>query len=258
MRALLNALLYLPSRDVVCTPADAGLTFRELELPTDDGERLHGWSVQPRAPTLGHVLLFHGNGGNIGDRVLLAALLSDAGFGVLLFDPRGYGRSSGRANERGTYRDARAALAALLREPGVERARVLYFGESLGAAMALEIALEHPPAGVVLLSAFTSVRDMARLHYRIIPRALVPDAYPSLRRVRELRAPLLVLHGADDMLVPCEQGRALFDAAAEPKRLSIVPGVGHNDIVTVAGRELVEQVASWWTELCDGRGARAG
>jgi uncharacterized protein len=259
MRALLNALLYLPSRDVDRTPADEGLSFRELEMATDDGERLHGWSVQPRAHALGHVLLFHGNGGNIADRVPLAALLSDAGFGVLLFDPRGYGRSSGRPGEQGTYRDARAALDALLREPGVDPARIVYLGESLGAAMALELALEHPPAGLVLLSAFTSIRDMARLHYRIVPRMLVPDAYPSLRRVRDLRAPLLVLHGADDMIVPCEQGRALFDAAPEPRRLSILPGVGHNDIVALAGRELVAQIASWWSELRPwGRAAPAG
>ncbi len=259
MRALLNALLFFPSRVVERTPADAGLVFRELELTTDDGERLHGWSVQPRACPLGHVLLFHGNGGNIGDRVPFASVLSDAGFGVVLFDPRGYGRSSGRPSEQGTYRDARAALDGLLREPGVDPARVLYVGESLGGAMALELAHEHPPEALVLLSAFTSIRDMARLHYRIVPTAVVPDAYPSLRLIRHLRAPLLVLHGADDMLVPCEHGRALFDAAPEPKRLRVVPGVGHNDIVTLAGRELAEEIASWLRELRrDGRAASAG
>lgn len=249
MRALLNALLYFPSRVVDGTPADAGLEYRELELATDDGERLHGWWVRRRAPALGSVLLCHGNAGNIGDRVAHADVLTGAGFDVLLFDYRGYGASSGRPDEAGTYRDARAARSWLVSRPVVDPARVLYLGESLGAAVALELALAHPPAGVVLLSAFTSVRDMARLHYRAVPPALVPDAYSSLGRIAGLRAPLLVLHGEDDMIVPVEHARALFDAAPAPKRLRVVRGVGHNDIVTLAGAGLAEEVAAWAGEL---------
>jgi fermentation-respiration switch protein FrsA (DUF1100 family) len=127
----------------------------------------------------------------------------------------------------------------------VDRDRVLYLGESLGGAVALELALAHPPAGLVLLSAFTSVRDMARLHYRLVPAAAVPDAYPSLRLIAGLRAPLLVLHGEDDMIVPVEHARALFDAAPGPKRLRVVRGAGHNDIVSRAGPRLAEEIASW-------------
>lgn len=245
MRPLLNALLYLPSPVIEQTPASAGLVYRDLELETDDGERLHGWWVQRRAAWRGHVLLCHGNAGNVGDRVVHAAILSHAGFDVLLFDYRGYGNSSGRPSERGTYRDARAALAGLLRQPGVDPARVFYLGESLGGAIALELALAHPPAGLVLLSAFTSVRDMSRVHYGLIPVAAVPDAYPSLRRIGDLRAPLLVLHGEDDTIVPVEQGRALFEAAPEPKRLHVVAGVGHNDIVSLAGALLAQEIVSW-------------
>ena len=195
MRPLLNALLYFPSRELLATPASAGLSFRDVTLVTSDGERLHGWWIERRAPALGHVLLCHGNAGNVGDRVRHAELLTAAGFDVLLFDYRGYGSSSGRPDEAGTYRDARAALDWLLRRPAVDPARVLYLGESLGGAVALELALAHPPAGLVLLSAFTSVRDMARMHYRAVPAAVVPDAYPSLRLIAGLRAPLLVLHG---------------------------------------------------------------
>jgi len=191
------------------------------------------------------VLLCHGNAGNIGDRVPHAAALTAAGFDVLLFDYRGYGASSGTPGEQGTYRDARAGLTCLLRQPRVDAARVLYLGESLGGAVALELALTRPPAGLVLLSAFTSVRDMARLHYGLIPTGLVPDAYPSLRRIGDLRAPLLVLHGEDDAIVPAEHSRALFEAAPDPKRLRILPGVGHNDIVSLAGALLAEEIASW-------------
>jgi len=245
MRRLLNALLYFPSPTIERTPASDGLTYRDLEFRTADGERLHGWWVQRRAPALGHALLCHGNAGNVGDRVAHAAVLADVGFDVLLFDYRGYGRSSGTPSEQGTYRDARAALGCLLSQPEVDPARVLYLGESLGGAVALELALAEPPARLVLLSAFTSVREMGRMHYALIPTTLVPDAYPSLRLIGGLRAPLLVLHGEDDAIVPVEHGRALFEAAPEPKRLRIVPGVGHNDIVSLAGPLLAEEVASW-------------
>src|SRR5205823_5699579 len=122
------------------TPASAGLAFDELEFATEDGERLHGWWIVGRARSRGHVLFCHGNAGNIGDRVLNAALLWAAGFDVLLFDYRGYGHSTGRPDEQGTYRDARAALAALVGRPGVDRDRVLHLGESLGGAVALALA----------------------------------------------------------------------------------------------------------------------
>ena len=189
------------------------------------------------------MLFCHGNGGNVGDRAPHASLLAAAGFDVLLFDYRGYGRSPGRPGEDATYADARAARAALLAADGVDSAHVLYLGESLGAAVALELALAHPPAALVLQSPFTSVRDMARVHYPLIPRALVPDAYPSLDRIRHLRAPLLVLHGARDTIVPLIYGEALFEAAPEPKRLEVFPDAGHNDL---GGDRWAELITDWY------------
>ena len=239
VRPLLNRLLFFPSRAVPPVPAG----FAERSFEASDGTRLHGWWLRAGAPAAGHVLLCHGNAGNVADRVPHARLLAAAGLDVLLFDYRGYGRSAGRPDEAGTYLDARAARAALLREPGVAPDRVLYLGESLGGAVALELALEHPPAGLVLQSAFTSVRDMARLHYPVVPGALVPDAYPSLRLIRDLRAPLLVIHGERDEIVPAAHGRALYEAAPEPKRLLVVPGAGHNDLIAGAGREWAAAVA---------------
>jgi pimeloyl-ACP methyl ester carboxylesterase len=243
LRALLNRLLYFPSRELLSEPS---VPFDDLECATEDGERLHGWWVPAtREPRLGHVLLLHGNAGNIGDRVPHVELLAGAGFDVLAFDYRGYGRSSGRPEEQGTYRDARAALAALLRHDGVDPARVVYLGESLGGAIALELALFSPPAGLVLQSTFTSIRDMARLHYPFIPRAAVPDAYPSLRLVTGLRAPLLCVHGERDPIVPLQYGEALFDAAPEPKTMHVLRGVGHNDVIARAGDEWVDAIARW-------------
>jgi uncharacterized protein len=249
IRALLNSLLYFPSRAIVETPDSAGLGYLDLELETDDGQRLHGWWIGARADSLGHLLLCHGNAGNVGDRVPHAALLAAAGFDVLLFDYRGYGRSTGRPSEEGTYRDARAALRCMLEQPGVDPGRVVYLGESLGGAVALDLALERPPAGIGLLSAFTGVREMGRVHYPVIPTALVPDAYPTVRRIHDLRAPVLVLHGDRDDIVPLSHGRALFDAAPEPKHIHIFRGLGHNDLVPLAGAEFARVIASWTSRL---------
>jgi uncharacterized protein len=227
-----------------------GLEHRVVTFETGDGERLHGWWVPCRAEArLGHVLLCHGNAGNIGDRLAHAFLLTGAGFDVLLFDYRGYGLSSGRPDEQGTYRDARAADGWVLDQPEVDAGRVFYLGESLGGAVALDLALARPPAGLVLLSAFTGIRQIARVHYPFLPSALVPDAYPTLRRIGELDAPLLVLHGDRDDIVPLEHGRALFEAAHLPKRMRILEEVGHNDVIELAGPELADTIASWAAEL---------
>lgn len=244
IRPLLNSLLYFPTSAIAATPADLGLAYRDLELETEDGESLRGWWVPAPGPPLGHVLLCHGNAGNVGDRVIHARVLRRAGFDVLLFDYRGYGKSTGSPSEEGTYRDVRAARRALLDQEGVEESRFLYAGESLGAAVALALALEAPPRGLVMQSAFTSVRDVARVHYAFIPRAAVPDAYPSLGRVGELEAPLLVLHGERDEIVPLAHGRALFEAAPEPKEIRVFPGVGH-DLVPLAGEAYGEAIAAW-------------
>jgi fermentation-respiration switch protein FrsA (DUF1100 family) len=245
-RRALEALLYFPERGGVELPASAEDVWA--------GD-VHGWWFRaPDRPPLGHVLFCHGNAGNVADRLPNARLLVRAGFDVLLFDYRGYGRSRGRPSEEGTYEDARAARGALVDREGVDPARVMYVGESLGGAVALKLAHEEPPAGLVLQSTFTSVRDMAAVHYRVLPGALVPDAYPSLSLVADLRTPLLVLHGERDEIVPVSQGRALFDAAPEPKRLHVFPEAGHNDLIAFEGDEWATVITEWWLSLR----ARAG
>lgn len=241
----MGALTYFPESEIVRTPADLGLPHRELHFATGDGERLYGWWITcERSPASGHILLCHGNGGNIGDRLTDADLLRDAGFNVLLFDYRGYGRSTGRPDEPGTYRDAAAARHALLAQPECDPARVIYLGESLGGAIALALALKAPPSGLVLQSTFTSLRSVAHHHYPVIPSALVPDAYPSIRRIAQLRAPLLSLHGGRDEVVPLSEGRSLFEAAPEPKRMHVFEGLGHSDLVT-AGMEYARVIKEW-------------
>jgi fermentation-respiration switch protein FrsA (DUF1100 family) len=242
LTALLNSLLYFPARGLGTAPS---VEHADVSIDTEDGARLHGWWVPAAGEPRAHVLFLHGNAGNIGDRVPHVELLAGAGLDVLAFDYRGYGNSSGRPSERGTYLDARAALAELRRRPGVDPDRVVYVGESLGGAVALELALHAQPAALVLQSTFTSIRDMARLHYPVVPRAAVPDAYPSLRLVAGLRAPLLCLHGDRDEIVPLAYGEALFEAAPEPKRLHVLAGVAHNDVLARAAGEWLEAIVGW-------------
>src|SRR5207245_4633902 len=124
-------------------------------------------------------------------------------------------------------------------------ARFAIRGESRGAAVARWLAPQDPPAGLVLQSAFTSLRDMARVHYPWAPAALVGDGFPSLDRVPKLRVPVLILHGERDEIVPVAQGRALYAAAPEPRRLEVVAGAGHNDLVDVMGASYGTVVAEW-------------
>ena len=243
---MIDALLYFPSRPFDDLPGNHGLAHEDVEAPTADGEKLHGWWIAaPAASRLGHLIHFHGNAGNISHRLADASALSAAGFDVLLFDYRGYGRSTGRPREEGLYQDARAVLAAVSRRRAVDPSRLFYLGESLGGAVALALALERPPRGLVLQSTFTGIRDLARRHYAFVPSVLVPDAYSSLRRIAALRAPLLVVHGERDEIVPLSHGQRLFAAAPEPKRWHPVANAGHNDLLAVAGTGYAAAIAAW-------------
>jgi fermentation-respiration switch protein FrsA (DUF1100 family) len=155
---------------------------------------------------------------------------------VLLFDYRGYGRSEGRPDEEGTYRDGRAAYNYLVRECGLAPDRIILFGESLGAAIAVQMATELQARALVLESPFTSIRDMARSVYPFLPvGSLLRTRYDNLAKIQQVTVPLLVLHGTHDRTVPFAQGKRLFEAAREPKRFFGIEGAGHNDTFYVGG-----------------------
>ncbi|WP_067829618.1 alpha/beta hydrolase [Nocardia inohanensis] len=240
---ILNALTYMPDRRIVATPQQFGLAYEDLTLTTADGQTVNAWFVRAAGKPLAHLLFAHGNAGNIGDRSPVLAMLSAVGFDVLVFDYRGYGRSSGRPSEAGTYLDARAAREALLAQPGIDPERVVYLGKSLGGGVMTELATAYEPAGLVLMSTFTGLRDAAGAVYPILPKRLVPDAYPSLKRIRQLHCPVLIMHGEADEMLPVAMGRALFAAAPEPKELVVYPGAGHNDLIGIPGWP--QTVAAW-------------
>jgi fermentation-respiration switch protein FrsA (DUF1100 family) len=225
--SLEGRFIYYPSRTLDADPASVGLAFRDVAFTAADGVRLHGWLIPGRAPTT--LLYAHGNGGNIAGRVSIARLLADQlGVGVFMYDYRGYGRSEGTPSEAGLVSDALGARAALLRE-GVAPEHLVYFGRSLGAAVTLDLALAHPPRAVVLESPFASVRAMANT---VVPGAgyVFRTRWDSLGKIARLRAPLLVLHGDADEVIPYAQGKALFDAAPSPKTFFTIRGGRHYDM----------------------------
>jgi fermentation-respiration switch protein FrsA (DUF1100 family) len=221
-------LVFFPGPSPRATPADFGLEFRELELRTRDGVRLHGWFL-PAREARGAVLVSHGNAGSIELRIGLAQAFLEHRWSVLLYDYRGYGQSTGRPSEPGTYLDAEAAHEHLVRVEGVVPERIVLHGESLGVGVALELALRRPVAAVVAECGFTSISDMAAGLYPFLPaRLLARIRYDNLAKVARLGVPLLVIHSPHDEIVPFTHAERLFTAAREPKRLLSTEG-GHND-----------------------------
>jgi len=209
-------LIYLPdipSRALLATPARLGLAFEELNLVTEDGVRLHAWLV-PAPGARGTLLFAHGNAGNISHRLDSIEIFHQLGLDVLIFDYRGYGDSTGRPSELGTYRDIEAAWRELTERRGVAPGRIVVFGRSLGAAVAAWLATRERPAGLILESAFTSLPDLAADIYPFLPaRYLVRFQYPSERYLTEARAPVLIVHSRDDEIVPFRHGQRLAQVA---------------------------------------------
>lgn len=231
-------LVYFPdtaSPAIVAMPAG----WEEVTYGTTDGLLLNAW-LHPPDPGQPLVIVFNGNGGNRMGRMPLGTGLAAAGHGVLLTDYRGYGGNPGRPSESGLAMDARAA-AQYVRERYPDHP-VVYFGESLGAAVAIELASTEPPGVLVLRSPFTSLVAAARAHYPWVPvNLLLKDRYPSDERIGSIEVPTLVIFGSADSIVPPSQSRAIFDASPGAKRLVVIEGADHNDgVLTSGGRVLAE------------------
>ena len=232
-------ILYLPERKLEATPLHEGLAYEDVWFSARDGLRLHGWFI-PAAGARFTVLWFHGNAGNISHRVNnLKYLHRLLGVNVFIFDYRGYGQSEGRflnLSERATYSDGAGAVDYLRGREEVRDTRIVYFGRSLGAAVAVEIARTAPPAGLILETTFTSIRDMSKVVLPYFPiRSLLRTRYETVKKLPELYVPLLIVHGDQDEVVPLEQAQRLLEAANPPKRLYTIHGAHHNDTYIVGG-----------------------
>ena len=226
-----SSYVYYPDRRIAMTPADLGMKFDDLRLKTKDGETIMAWFVpaavtNPPVPT---ILFCHGNAGDIGDRVEPVLTFRNLGLNVLLFEYRGYGASTGKPSENGTYLDAMAAWNYLTVERGIAPETIVLYGHSLGGAVAAWLATQVKPGALVLESTFSSVPDMAREIFPLLPpiRALTRIRYDTLSAVKRIACPVLIAHGPADEVIPYKHGRRLFEAAHEPKRFVELAG-DHN------------------------------
>lgn len=233
-------MIYFPF-GVVSAPEAVGLErAAAVSFPTADGLMLKGWFVSRTATPEFTVIVFNGNAGNRTFRAPLADALSRSNLAVLLFDYRGFGGNPGSPTEEGLKTDARAALDYVVSRGDVDRGRIVYFGESLGTAVAAALAVDYPPAALILRSPFTSMTDVGRHHYAFLPvRWLLRDRYATIDRIARVNAPLLVIGGDADSIVPIAQTRRIYEAADGPKSLLIISGADHNDDSLLAGREMI-------------------
>ncbi|HEX2135035.1 MAG TPA: alpha/beta hydrolase [Microvirga sp.] len=234
-----QASLLYPASGRQSTAAEAGLSgFEDLVLRTEDGERLVAWWKPPQ-PGRALILYFHGNGGSLWNRRLRARSLAEGGRGILLASYRGYSGSTGIPTEDGLRRDARAAYdwAARAYEPS----RLVLYGESLGSGVAVRLASERAVGGLILDAPFTSAAEVAALAYWFVPvHWLMRDQYRSIEIIGQVKAPILIMHGDRDEVVPFALGERLYAAAPQPKRFVRLPNVSHSRVLESGGREAVE------------------
>jgi fermentation-respiration switch protein FrsA (DUF1100 family) len=244
--ALIAAALFVFQRDLLYVPdtsrpdrAQTGVAaVRDVEITTADGLRLLAWYLPP-ADGRPVIVYFHGNGGHLGYRDGRMTHFHADGFGALFPEYRGYGGNPGRPSEDGLYTDARAALDFVAAQ-GIDPARVVLFGESLGSGVAVRLASERQVGAVVLETPYSSIVDVAQDHFPFIPvRWLLTDRFDALSKIGAIHAPILVMLGGEDVIVPMRFGRRLFEAANAPKQLWIAPEGGHGDLPEFGSLDVV-------------------
>ncbi len=224
--------------------AQQSLGAKDVWLEASDGTKLHAWWIV--APNAGSATLhLHGNGGNITHRELSAQNIIAAGSSVLLLDYRGYGKSDGQPSEQGLYRDAEAAYDFIVSH-GFRPEQILIHGESLGTAVATWLAARKPCGGVVLEAPFTSAKAVAGRVLPLLGPALI-RGFDSLRRIKQVRAPILIVHGDRDEVIAYEFGQQLFAAANEPKSFWTISGATHNDLHVIGQSEFPSRLAEFYS-----------
>ena len=241
-----NRLIFHPSTDIARTPRDVGLAYQDLYFTTADNVRLNGWFI-PHPQANATMIWFHGNAGNIGDRVDNIKLLHDKIYiNIFIFDYRGYGRSPGSSSETTTYLDGEAAMNFVRTQLQVDSKNLLIFGRSLGAAVAAEMASRHDSRAVILESPFVSIGEMAKVVLPALPIGpLLSAKFDVVDKVARIKVPLLVLHGDQDEIIPFEHGQRVFAAARQPKQFYPVKGAGHNDTFIIGGNPYYERLRNF-------------
>ncbi len=246
VETLEKQFIFFPYKTIEETPRDWGLAYEDVYFTTEDGVKLNGWWVPGKGSPV-TLLWFHGNAGNISHRVdTLKDRHDRLGVNIFIFDYREYGRSEGKVSEEGTYRDGTAAIKYLRGRPGLDPAKIVLFGESLGGAVAVEMAIRYDCAALIMESPFLSIAEMAKVSFPFLPVGpLLRTKYNTLSKIGKVKAPILIVHGEQDEIVPFRHGRRLFEAAPEPKEFFPIRGAHHNDISVVGGTAYLDKLSQF-------------
>jgi fermentation-respiration switch protein FrsA (DUF1100 family) len=236
---LQDRLLYFPFKEIDANPAAIRLPFEDVHLTASDGATISAWWIPAKNERA--VLLFcHGNAGNISHRLDSIDIFNSLGLSILIFDYRGYGTSAGHPSENGTYLDAESAWRYLVDVQKKSPEKIILFGESLGGAVAAEIASRHTAGGLIIMSSFTSIPELAGRLYPFLPaRLLSKFRYSTIDKIGAISSPKLIIHSPDDEIIPFAMGRALYEKAAGPKQFLQIKG-GHNEGFLVSGELYVQ------------------
>ena len=239
-----ESFIFYPDDYFIGDPSDWGMPFEDVYFSTADGLTLNGWFVPGEKEMTW--LWFPGNAGNISYRLDNLRLLHHRlSLNIFIFDYRGYGRSQGRPSEEGTYLDAEAALTYLRSRRDIDPEAIIFFGRSLGSAIAVNLATKHKCLGLILESPPSSLVGMMKRLFPSLPPEELPIKYDSLSKIKRISVPLLILHGDCDEVVPFFMGRKLYEAANEPKQFYTIENAGHNDTYMVGGEEYFQAIASF-------------
>ncbi len=250
-------LIFFPPGVVQSTPADFGMAYEDLRLTAGDGQ-VHGWWIPAESDTASSpvIVYAHGNGSNLSNLVSRFQQFHNLGFTVLAIDYRGYGQSSGPfPNEQRVYEDIEAAWQYLIQQQEIAADRIVIYGQSIGGAIALNLAVNHPDAaGLVMESAFTSMRDMVDYKFPLLPKitpidTVLTQRFDSMGKMRSLKIPLLLIHGTDDDIVPVSMSQQLYGATIASgnanSTLALIEGGDHNSLPSFGGDRYSETVQTF-------------
>jgi len=237
--------IYYPDSYLDSHPADWHLDCEEVWFDAEDRTRLHGWFF-PIKGDVPVILFFHGNAGNMSHRLDNVRLLLDQKIQVFIFDYRGYGKSAGKPSEAGLYLDGLAAYDFLVNIKHIPPRKIVAFGRSLGASVAIELSQKRKVKSIITESAFTSTKGMAKtmLLFKAFA-SLFPEHFDNLGKIPGVNVPKLIIHGENDKIVPFSMGQKLFQAAPHPKYFFPIKGAGHNDTYLSGGKKYFEAFAAF-------------
>jgi hypothetical protein len=238
--------IFFPMKEMKCFPSDVGLEYEDVYFQSADKVRLNAWFL-PRKDARFTLIFCHGNAGNLGHRIEKVKFFHDLGLNVFIFDYRGYGRSKGNPSEAGIYRDAQAAYNYLLSR-NIAPERIIGYGESIGGAVAIDLASKNKIGALIVGDSMTSAKEMVEEIYIFIPYWVFSSRFDSLSKIKKVTVPKLMAHSINDEIVPYSLGRRLFEAAAEPKEFVKMRG-GHNSCFFESKELIREKIADFLKRL---------